>query len=270
MRNAQTVPRDHLRFTFANRCAVARYSSIQLVQRRAARQRPDSNACPRSAKPSRESARSQQSTASAAAALSSTTSACACRSAIRPARRADILALSAGVATARSAMAPDGERRPQQVRDRPVDSRGCARCLRTGGYAIRAGRRQLVQVAVAVQHQRGVAPSAPSTWAIVLRQLGIEHADDLVRGAGRIRQRAEHVEDGALPDFAARPAACFMAGWNFGANKKPMPTSSMHLAHLLRRQIEVDPQRGQHIGAAALAMTQRDCRASPPFAPRPR
>ena len=31
-----------------------------------------------------------------------------------------------------------------------------------------------------------------------------------------------------------------------------MPTCSMHAAHLFGRQVQVDAQRGQHVGAAAL------------------
>ena len=69
--------------------------------------------------------------------------------------------------------------------------------------AVRAGGRQLVQVAVAVEHQRGMAAQRAQHLGQDLRQGRVVHADDLVRGAGRVGQRSEHVEDGALAQLAA-------------------------------------------------------------------
>jgi hypothetical protein len=47
------------------------------------------------------------------------------------------------------------------------------------------------------------------------------------------------------------PTACFMAGWNLGANMKPMPTCSM-AGDLIGREVEVEAEGGEDIRAAAL------------------
>ena len=122
-------------------------------------------------------------------------------------------AFSAGSPPRRSALAArrKGERRAASgFGIGRVEVEGAHAAFAQVADAVRAGGRQLVQAAVAVDHEaRRGCPASPSTSASDLRQGRVVHADDLVRGAGRVGQRAEQVEDGALAQLAARADRVF-------------------------------------------------------------
>ncbi len=118
------------------------------------------------------------------------------------------------------------------------------------GIQLEGGHPTIAQVAHPVRSRRWSArparrgrgrrrppgrPAAPSTSASGCGERRVVDADQLVRGAGRVGQRAEQVEDGALrPARGAGRWHTSSPGGNFGANRKPMPTCSMHVRHLLR------------------------------------
>ena len=226
---------------------------------------PGPRRCPATARP-RRSAASKVAvlSARAAAALSSTTSRRGLRSS-PPAARA---------ASGRSRPVRRRAGRPAAAGRRPsfggIQLEGDHAPILQVAHPVRAAGGQFVQPAVAV-HDKGRLPAQLAQhFGQRVGQGRVVHADQLVGGAGRVGQRAEQVEDGALAQFSARPDRhASSPGETCGANMKPMPTCSMQVGHLLGRQIQVDAQRAQHVGAAAAATMQPGCRAWPPCA-RPR
>ena len=73
-----------------------------------------------------------------------------------------------------------------------------------------------------------------------------------MRGLGRIGQRAQHIEDRPHPDLPPRPDGVF----HRPVQHRRKQESDAHLvetaSHLLRRNLDMHPQRLQHIRGSAL------------------
>ena len=84
-------------------------------------------------------------------------------------------------------------------------------------------------------------------------QVGVEHAHHLVLRAGRIGERAENVEYRAHPELPAHRRGVLHRAVVVGREHE----TDAHLVdaarHLLGREIDVDAERFQHVGAAGLA-----------------
>ena len=116
----------------------------------------------------------------------------------------------------------------------------------------RRAERDLVHAVLAVDHQRVLGAQALQHAHLDADQVGMEHAHQDVRRAGRVGQRAEDVEDRAHAELLAhRRRRSSSRGWWLGANMKPMPVSSMQCATCVRRQVDVGAERFEHVGAAA-------------------
>ncbi|OQA39024.1 MAG: hypothetical protein BWY52_03173 [Chloroflexi bacterium ADurb.Bin325] len=113
------------------------------------------------------------------------------------------------------------------------------------------GRSQLVNVAVAADDDGRDRSQLAEHVGQVLGQVGGEDAHQLAARACRVGQRAEDIEDGAHVQVAAR-ADGVLHGRVQLRGKQKADADLVHAApDLLRRQVEVDAQLGQHVGAAA-------------------
>ena len=94
------------------------------------------------------------------------------------------------------------------------------------------------------------APSRPSTSAIGLHPFRREHADELALRAGRVRQRPEQVEDRARAELD--PGRRDVAGGAVMARRHQKADADLPQARAHDRQvgIDIDAERGQHVGRA--------------------
>ncbi len=109
----------------------------------------------------------------------------------------------------------------------------------------------------------GRAVNGPSRFATELgkdlgedrSESGVEDADELVVGPGRVQERTEEIKDGALPRFPQSPANGndgFEGGVVKGGKKKSCPDGLEAAAEFLGRQIDAYSESFEDVGSAAL------------------
>ena len=130
------------------------------------------------------------------------------------------------------------------------------------GDARGARRRQLVETVVAV-HDPGVlgAEVAAARPPVGSTQRPVEHADHLALHAGRVRQRPQQIEDGADAELGAhrRPVLHRRV-----VHRRPHEADT-GLGDGARdgdgRHVELDAERGQHVGGTRQRGDASGCRA---------
>ena len=81
----------------------------------------------------------------------------------------------------------------------------------------------------------------------------VRHADELVRRAGGIAERADQVEDRAKRSWRRTGASRARPGWNLGANRKAIESSARQRRETSGSGSMRHAQRGQHVRAARAA-----------------
>ena len=97
-----------------------------------------------------------------------------------------------------------------------------------------------------------------------------EHPDDLRERPRRVRERTEEVEDRGHAELAPhRRGVRRPPDGTRGANMKPMPASARHRCTPPGVEVDLDAERLEHVGRAAVATRRRGCRVWPPGTPAP-
>ena len=110
-----------------------------------------------------------------------------------------------------------------------------------------------VQAIAAIDHQRMVSAQALQSTHLNTHQVGVEHAHQNVGRTGGVGQRPQNVEQGSHAELFPNGRHVFHGGVMVGRKHKPNAHFSNALGNLRGRQVDIDPQALQHIGAAAFA-----------------
>ena len=111
----------------------------------------------------------------------------------------------------------------------------------------------LVQAVTAIDHDRVVGAQSLQGAHLDAYQVGMKNAHQNVGCARRIGQRAQDVEDGFDAQLAAHRAHIFHGRMVVGCEHKTHALFGDALGYLRGRQVDVQAQGFEHVGAAALA-----------------